>query len=151
MVGSVIQAAGHDPRAGFDYVEKIGFGLPPRRFFFLRLSQPLPAVLRVTVDEVETRFRLRKRRRSHVNCQHSAKPKILADALVDHLFAYAAAAWISAVRTDNQVVVAKFAPDTENFDAFRLISFDEKVIEHRHSLRAATGLACRRGQFASPA
>src|SRR5216683_4443812 len=112
MVRGVIETAGHNPGAGLDYIEEFGWRLPPRLFFFHKLQQALFAVPGVAHDEFDARFHPRERRSPHIDFEHGAKPKILTDALVNHLFANTAAARVRGVGTNREIVVRKFTPNT---------------------------------------
>jgi hypothetical protein len=49
---------------------------------------------------------------------------------MNHLFANAATAKVGEIRTNGQIAVVKFTPNTENLDAFGLVRFNQKIVEH---------------------
>src|SRR6266704_1924649 len=111
MMGSVSQAAGHNPSVGFHHIEKFSIRFPPRLFFPPQFDEPSSAAFRVSFDDFQARFQSRKRWSRDVNRQHGAKPKVFAYALMNHLFANTASARVLRIGAKWKIFVAKFAPD----------------------------------------
>src|SRR6202042_2937793 len=90
---------------------------PPGVVFAAENREPLRAVFRVPLHKFQPLFLFGKRRRSHVDSEHRAAPKILADALVDYLFADTTAAWIVAARPHRQFLILEFTPNSDDLHA----------------------------------
>ena len=74
-----------------------------------------------------------KWRRGDVDAQHVPEPGVLADTLVHHLFAHAAATDVPDARPHLEVVVLELAPDTDDFEALRFVGIGEECVGHAQS------------------
>src|SRR5688572_10973407 len=104
---------------------------PPRFLSLAQLSETPSAVLGVEPNEFQSGFVQRQRRCSYVDAQHVAKPGVLADALVHHLFVHAPSARITAPRTNGEIGVDELAPDADDLDALRGVSINEEIVGHK--------------------
>ena len=98
-------------------------------------TEPQPRVARSQETERNPAERVhhpvrRKRRRADLNAEHRAKPQVLADALVNHLFVHAATTFVCGMWSDREVFVAEHAPHTEDLEAFRFVRIDQELISH---------------------
>src|SRR5262245_33145223 len=85
------ESTGHHPGLRPPDVEKHGLVLPPRLVRVPESFESPLADVRVAPDELEPSFRWGQRRRADINTEHRPKPRVLADALVDHVLVDAAA------------------------------------------------------------
>jgi hypothetical protein len=130
MMRRVRQAARHHPRARARDVEERRLLFPPAIVSLAKAVEPLAAVFGVARDEPRARLGRRERRRADVDAEHRPEPRVLADALVDHLFAHAAAAGIAGPRPGCHVRLGEFAPHAEHLQPFGLVALDQEVVSH---------------------
>src|SRR5713226_4351163 len=114
MMGSMGKPPREYPSARAFHVKKSGLLLEPTLRLLAQRRQPFPTILRISFDELDAAFLGRQWRRAHVNSKHGAKPKILAHALMHHLFPHTTPATVALSRTHRQVFVVELAPDANH-------------------------------------
>src|SRR5450756_225291 len=142
MMGSMRQAAGHDPRSGALHIEELRWLFPPVLILLLEYSESLAAMFRIASHEPGAGFLFRERRGTDFDAQRVAKPQVLAHALMYHLLVHAASARIALLRPYRKVLILELAPHAQDLHALRLVSLDQKIILHGN-----TSLADRRTWF----
>ena len=75
-------------------------------------------------------FLVRERRSADVDAQHGAEPRVLAHALVHHVFVNAASARIGLQRSHRKVRVLELTPDAEDLHALGFVGVDQKFVVH---------------------
>src|SRR5262245_57262689 len=128
MMCGVRDSANHHPRATTHDAEEGYFMLPPLRRLGGEDSLTFQRIRSIPLNKTESRFFFGKRRSADINPEDVPKPKIFAQALVDHLLAHAPAAFVGGMRPKVHVFVAKHAPYTNHFQPFRPIGADQKVV-----------------------
>jgi len=133
MMRGVRDAASHDPFPRALHIEKRRVFFPPRIVFPSQHRQSLPAILRITPDELHPRLRIRQWRRAHINPQHRPKPNVLAGALMHHLLVDASPPRISHARPKGKFLIPKLAPHAHHLDSLGLVRLHQKIVSHRMS------------------
>src|SRR5262245_50182938 len=114
MMRRVSQPARHHPRSRSRHVEERRTRFPPRVVRLTKTRETTAAVFGVALDELHADFATGQWRRADVDPEHDTKPRVLAHALMHHLFEHAASSRIIESWTDGEILVAKLAPDTED-------------------------------------
>ncbi len=102
MMRSVGHPPHHHPGPRPLHLKELRLSLPPRIILRLQRLQSLPAVLGISLHELQPCFGSRQRRRPHINSQHVPKPQILAHALMHHLLPHTPPPRIPAARPQPQ-------------------------------------------------
>src|SRR5260370_12769761 len=147
MVRGVRDPPPHHPCPRSLPIKEFRFRLPPNIIFRLQRREPLSAVLRITLHEIQPGLCRRKWRRVNVNSQHIDEPQILAHALMHHLFVHAAPSRVSLPRTHRKLFVAEFTPHAHHLHPLGLIGLNKKFVFHDRLLTRRT---LRHHRFAAP-
>jgi hypothetical protein len=83
---------------------------------------------------------MRERRRTHIDAQHRAEPRVLAHALVHHLFVlfvHTVSAPIGLVASQRVILVPELTPDAHDLYALGFVTLNEKIVSHGSYLDAS--------------
>src|SRR5579862_8959426 len=130
VMRSMGNAPDHYPGSRALHIEELHILFPPGLILRPQLGQALSAILGIPLHKLQPCFHLRQRRRAHINPQHVAKPQVFAHGLMHHLLMHVASPRVALPRTHRQILVAKFAPHTDDFHALGRIRLDKKCVSH---------------------
>src|SRR5437867_387027 len=143
-------ASHHDPGAAAPSVKERDLLLPPALVLSRQLLKPLGGIRRIPLHEGDPRLLVRERRRTKIYTEDAAKPKVLAETLMNHMLSDAAPPGVQRVRTKLQIFVPEHAPHTENFEALRSIGTDKKIVIHCSSPHGPSAFLARVYRYNTP-
>src|SRR5579862_4346137 len=115
MMRRVRYPSRHHPCPRTLHVEESRVAFPPGFIFFTQNGESFATVFGISLDELQSSFLLRQRRRAHIDSKHGAEPQIFAHALMHHLLMDTSSARIVFLRPHRQVFIAKLAPHAYDF------------------------------------
>src|SRR5262245_65389639 len=108
-MGRVSQPSRHHPGSRSPDIEERDQLFPPRLVGTPKAVESPAAVFGVPLHELERCLPHRKRWRADVDAEHGAEPRVLADALMHHVFMKAPSTRIVLPRPDFEVCVAELS------------------------------------------